>query len=346
MGRMPCCEKVGLKKGPWTPEEDKKLVAYVEKHGHGNWRLVPAKAGLQRCGKSCRLRWINYLNPYIKRGNFTLEEDHTILQLHALLGNKWSIIATHLPKRTDNDIKNYWNTNLKKRLIRMGLDPITHEPIKSNTYEAYAGDNDQFMNTINMSHVAQWESARLEAETRGSMLQFGSRPSHLPRLILSKIPTQPSPSPHSLSTKSSTVYNMYALVLATNNELQSPISTSSIPSKKLPAVSTSVGQFTNPENSISYKNDGNGIESSSESQKIIEGYASNFQDDDDIMVAVEAFRTARCETIQELLNGSTAMEGLINNSFERDAKKSMEMESAISVLSLLVLIKGSDLDAV
>ncbi|CAJ1932018.1 unnamed protein product [Sphenostylis stenocarpa] len=88
MGRMPCCEKVGLKKGPWTPEEDKTLLAYVEKHGHGNWRSVPAKAGLERCGKSCRLRWINYLKPDIKRGNFSMEEDHTIITLHALLGNK------------------------------------------------------------------------------------------------------------------------------------------------------------------------------------------------------------------------------------------------------------------
>ncbi|XP_020218981.1 transcription factor MYB4-like [Cajanus cajan] len=88
MGRMACCEKVGLKKGPWTPEEDKKLMSYVEKHGHGNWRSVPAKAGLLRCGKSCRLRWINYLKPDIKRGNFTFEEDCTIIRLHALLGNK------------------------------------------------------------------------------------------------------------------------------------------------------------------------------------------------------------------------------------------------------------------
>ncbi|XP_029130541.1 transcription factor MYB4-like [Cajanus cajan] len=88
MGMMPCCEKVGLKKGPWTPEEDNKLVAYVQKHGHGNWNSVPAKAGLRRCGKSCRLRWINHLKPDIKRGNFSFSEDRTIIQLHALLGNK------------------------------------------------------------------------------------------------------------------------------------------------------------------------------------------------------------------------------------------------------------------
>ncbi|KAB1212483.1 Myb-related protein Myb4 [Morella rubra] len=94
MGRSPCCEKVGLKKGPWTPEEDQKLLAYIEEHGHGSWRALPANAGLQRCGKSCRLRWTNYLRPDIKRGKFSLLEEQTIIQLHALLGKRWSAMAT------------------------------------------------------------------------------------------------------------------------------------------------------------------------------------------------------------------------------------------------------------
>nr|GMD76590.1 protein ODORANT1-like [Ipomoea batatas] len=88
MGRSPCCQKVGLKKGPWTPEEDKQLLAYIEQYGHGSWRDLPAKAGLQRCGKSCRLRWTNYLRPDIKRGNISLQEEQSIIQLHALLGNR------------------------------------------------------------------------------------------------------------------------------------------------------------------------------------------------------------------------------------------------------------------
>ncbi|KAK8486382.1 hypothetical protein V6N13_005193 [Hibiscus sabdariffa] len=153
MGRSPCCEKVGLKKGPWTPEEDQKLLAYIEQHGHGSWRALPLKAGLERCGKSCRLRWINNLRPDIKRGKFSLQEEQTIIQLHALLGNRWSAIATHLPKRTDNEIKNYWNTHLKKRLTKMGIDPVTHKP-KTDALAA------------NLSHMAQWENARLEAEAR------------------------------------------------------------------------------------------------------------------------------------------------------------------------------------
>ncbi|XP_027362791.1 transcription factor MYB16-like [Abrus precatorius] len=315
MGRRPCCEKVGLKKGPWTPEEDKKLVAYVEKHGHGNWRSVPAKAGLQRCGKSCRLRWINYLKPDIKRGNFSLEEDRAIIQLHALLGNKWSIIASHLPKRTDNEIKNYWNTNIKKRFIRMGIDPITHKP-KANTFEAY-GD-DQSKEATNMSHMAQWESARLEAEARESMLQIGSSSFHNPQLIISKIPTQPSLSlSDSLSTKhNNIVYNMYAITLATDHDLQSPVSTLSFPGNKHPTLTTHVGKFT--ESSHSYKGDDDNIKetSSTQTEKIMEGYVSNLPDDDDIMVAVEAFRRGTCESIPELLNSASSMEGLIDDSFE------------------------------
>ncbi|KAK9048172.1 hypothetical protein SSX86_032865 [Deinandra increscens subsp. villosa] len=162
MGRAPCCDKVGLKKGPWTPEEDQKLLAYIEENGHGSWRALPAKAGLQRCGKSCRLRWTNYLRPDIKRGKFTVQEEQTIIQLHALLGNRWSAIATHLPKRTDNEIKNYWNTHLKKRLAKMGIDPVSHKP-KNTTLLSIDG---QSKSVANLSHMAQWESARLEAEAR------------------------------------------------------------------------------------------------------------------------------------------------------------------------------------
>ncbi|XVF44463.1 hypothetical protein PTKIN_Ptkin02bG0122900 [Pterospermum kingtungense] len=128
MGRTPCCDKNGLKKGPWTPEEDLKLTNYIQIHGPGNWRTLPKIAGLQRCGKSCRLRWTNYLRPDIKRGRFSFEEEETIIQLHSILGNKWSAIAVRLPGRTDNEIKNYWNTHIRKRLLRNGIDPVTHAP--------------------------------------------------------------------------------------------------------------------------------------------------------------------------------------------------------------------------
>ncbi|TVU28881.1 hypothetical protein EJB05_20417 [Eragrostis curvula] len=118
MGRAPCCDKASVKKGPWSPEEDAKLKAYIEEHGTGgNWIALPQKIGLKRCGKSCRLRWLNYLRPNIKHGDFTEEEEHIICSLYISIGSRWSIIAAQLPGRTDNDIKNYWNTKLKKKLL-------------------------------------------------------------------------------------------------------------------------------------------------------------------------------------------------------------------------------------
>ncbi|CAA7030863.1 unnamed protein product [Microthlaspi erraticum] len=137
MVRTPCCKEEGIKKGAWTPEEDQKLIAYLQLHGEGGWRTLPQKAGLKRCGKSCRLRWSNYLRPDIKRGEFSPEEDDTIIKLHTLYGNKWAAIAASLEGRTDNDIKNYWNTNLKKRLKQKGLNPITHHPINSTDQTAF-----------------------------------------------------------------------------------------------------------------------------------------------------------------------------------------------------------------
>ncbi|KAE8787030.1 MybHv5 [Hordeum vulgare] len=129
MGRSPCCEKEHTNKGAWTKEEDQRLIAYIRANGEGCWRSLPKAAGLLRCGKSCRLRWMNYLRPDLKRGNFTDDEDELIIRLHSLLGNKWSLIAGQLPGRTDNEIKNYWNTHIKRKLLSRGMDPHTHRPL-------------------------------------------------------------------------------------------------------------------------------------------------------------------------------------------------------------------------
>ncbi|MED6147799.1 Transcription factor myb61 [Stylosanthes scabra] len=129
MGRHSCCYIQKLRKGLWSPEEDEKLLMHVTKYGHGCWSSVPKQAGLQRCGKSCRLRWINYLRPDLKRGTFSKEEENLIIQLHAALGNRWSQIAAQLPGRTDNEIKNLWNSCLKKKLRQKGIDPVTHKKI-------------------------------------------------------------------------------------------------------------------------------------------------------------------------------------------------------------------------
>ncbi|KAH9331316.1 hypothetical protein KI387_003424, partial [Taxus chinensis] len=87
---------------------------------------------LLRCGKSCRLRWTNYLRPDLKRGVLSPSDEKLIIDLHARMGNRWSKIASHLPGRTDNEIKNYWNTYIKKKLMRMGIDPVTHLPLSES----------------------------------------------------------------------------------------------------------------------------------------------------------------------------------------------------------------------
>ncbi|XP_057500387.1 transcription factor MYB1-like isoform X3 [Actinidia eriantha] len=123
---------LGMRKGAWTDEEDKLLKMCMEKHGEGKWHQVPLRAGVNRCRKSCRLRWLNYLRPDINRGKFSVDEVDLMIRLHKLLGNRWSLIAGRLPGRTSNDVKNYWNTHLQKKLVppMEELKPKTQKTIQ------------------------------------------------------------------------------------------------------------------------------------------------------------------------------------------------------------------------
>ncbi|KQK02514.1 transcription factor JAMYB [Brachypodium distachyon] len=122
-----------LRRGPWTLEEDNLLMSYIACHGEGRWNLLARCSGLKRTGKSCRLRWLNYLKPDIKRGNLTAEEQLLILELHAKWGNRWSRIAQHLPGRTDNEIKNYWRTRVQKQARQLNVDansPVFRDAVR------------------------------------------------------------------------------------------------------------------------------------------------------------------------------------------------------------------------
>ncbi|XP_074587316.1 uncharacterized protein LOC141843175 [Curcuma longa] len=127
--------KQGFNKVSWSADEDKILAEHVRTHGEGRWGRVPKRTGLNRCPRSCRLRWLNYLRPDIKRGNISKEEEDLIIRLHNLLGNRWSLIAGRLPGRTDNEIKNYWNTVLKKKKKQLKVHSV--ESMRSN------GEGDQ-----------------------------------------------------------------------------------------------------------------------------------------------------------------------------------------------------------
>ncbi|KAG4188043.1 hypothetical protein ERO13_A08G138000v2 [Gossypium hirsutum] len=108
-----------IRKGPWKAEEDEVLINHVKKYGPREWSSIRSKGLLQRTGKSCRLRWVNKLRPNLKNGcKFTAEEERVVIELQAQFGNKWAKIATYLPGRTDNDVKNFWSSR-QKRLARI-----------------------------------------------------------------------------------------------------------------------------------------------------------------------------------------------------------------------------------
>ncbi|XP_048336349.2 transcription factor MYB108 [Ziziphus jujuba] len=160
-----------IRKGPWTEEEDFRLIHYVNIHGEGHWDHLARSAGLKRTGKSCRFRWLNYLRPGIRRGNFTLQEQLLILELHLRWGNRWSKIAQFLNGRTDNEIKNYWRTRVQKQAKLMKCDVNSKQFQATMRYVWMPRLGEQMGATSSCSYNANMMDRGLisyDHETRGS----------------------------------------------------------------------------------------------------------------------------------------------------------------------------------
>lgn len=153
MVRTPSGSKKDVNRGAWTAEEDMLLTKYIKTHGETGWRSLPKNAGLNRCGKSCRLRWLNYLRPDIKRGNISSDEEELIIRMHRLLGNRWALIAGRLPGRTDNEIKNYWNTHLSKKLAMSRSDSKSQNHASSKQHRDQACSSDSSQNNDSPSII-------------------------------------------------------------------------------------------------------------------------------------------------------------------------------------------------
>ncbi|GMJ05089.1 hypothetical protein HRI_004178100 [Hibiscus trionum] len=220
-----------LKKGPWTAAEDAILADYVRTHGEGNWNAVQKNTGLARCGKSCRLRWANHLRPNLKKGAFSPEEERIIVELHAKMGNKWARMATQLPGRTDNEIKNYWNTRVKRRQ-RQGLPlyPPDIQPLHSQHQQ----NQHRLLPAMPMASPAGTSTSSFSFQT---LMPSSSSPN-----LQCSMPMQSHPLHIQRSASSHMLYNTHS----TPPPLQSPGTVSTPSPLPSPSPSTHVSPLQSP----------------------------------------------------------------------------------------------------